>query len=77
MKIYNPFSWHVVQFAGGGYAVRRLSYLLVFWVFADKTGDGYKWTEARHIGEWCLMKDKESAVNLAQVLRLSAKVVWP
>ncbi len=36
VKFYNPFKWHLIQY-NNRYYVRRLSYTLMRWNYADNT----------------------------------------
>jgi hypothetical protein len=54
MKLYNPFKLHIVQFADGTYAVRKLIHrgLIGFcWLFLDtnaKSWEGHVYSYCKH-----------------------------
>lgn len=77
MKLYNPFRWHVIEAPSGKYAIRRRSFLGLWWTYADIAGDDYVWSIKTHVAKYCYTTDKARAIDLATRLRGRGKVIWP
>lgn len=78
MKIYNPFKWHVVEFANGEFAVRRRSVFGLWWVYASIRNPQYTWTSRSEILEYAITKDRDLAIKVAMRVGLTgARKVFP
>lgn len=65
-KFYNPFKAHIVQFADGKFAVRRLT--SIGWEYKEHTthkdDDSYWWYLFEYVEEYCTVCTHEEAVIL-------------
>lgn len=65
-KFYNPFKAHIVQFANGKFAVRRLRFS--GWECKEHTTfsseDVYWWGWLEHTHRWCCVDTHEQAAIL-------------
>lgn len=75
MKHYNPFRWHVVEFAPGSCAVRRRALCGLWWTYSDIDDLKYNWGVG-HI-KYCLTPSREKAIAVAGFLRSDCTVIWP
>lgn len=65
-KFYNPFKAHIVQFANGKFAVRKLC--VFAWEYKEHTTfeyeDVYWWNHIEYANKWCTVDTLEQAIAL-------------
>lgn len=70
MKLYNPFKAHIVEFANGTFAIRRLGFM--GFEYADKI-DNYWWYQKSNLSKYSTFISLSDATD--QMHKITMKVV--
>ena len=66
--MYNPFKPHIVQFDNNKFAVRKLTYFLI-WGYRDNyCHDNYWWTTPNNVQRYSSVNTYEEAVDILKFL---------